>query len=58
MYPSMNPFKENNLTIGFVDKECLSKIYGKDGFGGIYGFAPAYYEIINNINSTKLEWNK
>ena len=59
MYPSMSPFGENDLTIGFVDKEVLVKIYGKDGFKGIYGHTPDRYIIKEKYDGTgfRLGWD-
>ena len=51
MYPVMKPFGEQDLTIGWVDKECLVQIYGKDGFGGVYGFTPYYFTINHEVPS-------
>jgi hypothetical protein len=45
MYPSMQPFSENSLEIGQIDKEILKKIYGADGFGGLSGHSPYHYKI-------------
>ena len=59
MYPIMKPFEENDLTIGFVDKEALVKIYGKDGFNGVYGFTPSGYVIKEKSDGTgfRLGWD-
>ena len=59
MYPSMSPFGENDLTIGFVDKEVLVKIYSIDGFKGIYGHTPDRYIIKEKSDGTgfRLGWD-
>ena len=59
MYPSMSPFGENDLTIGFVDKEVLVKIYNIDGFKGIYGHTPDRYIIKEKSDGTgfRLGWD-
>jgi len=59
MYPMMKPFEENDLIIGFVDKEALVKIYGKDGFNGVYGFTPSGYVIKEKSDGTgfRLGWD-
>ena len=45
MYPMMNPFGQNSFAIENIDKEALKKIYNEDGFGGMSGEKPYYFEI-------------
>ena len=46
MYPTLEPFKDNNSNIELLDLEALKMIYTKDGFGGQRGFTPYFFEII------------
>ena len=39
MYPTMEPFVENDSSLGLVDKEMLIMLYNDDGFGGQNGLA-------------------
>ena len=46
MYPSFDPFDTNGeIIIEPIDLQMAVEIYGKDGFGGLYGNAPRFIGV-------------
>ncbi len=46
MYPSFDPFDTNGeLIIEPIDLQMAVEVYGKDGFGGLYGNAPRFIGV-------------
>ena len=45
MYPVMNPFGENDIWIEKIDKIILRELYTADGFGGLEGYVPKYFQL-------------
>ena len=49
MYPSMDPFEDNNYEIQSIDKEMILYIYGDDGFGGKSGKVIVYDVSVSEL---------
>ena len=46
MYPSFDPFDTNGeIIIEPIDLQMAVEVYGKDGFGGLYGNAPRFIGV-------------
>ena len=41
----MNPFGENDIWIEKIDKIILRELYTADGFGGLEGYVPKYFQL-------------
>ncbi len=44
MLPSFNPENEG-MILNYVDLEALVQMYGRDGFGGLDGYKPRYFDV-------------
>ena len=56
MYPTLDPFDDNiSYEIQDIDKYMLIELYTEDGFGGLHGTKPYYFDINITPNGFILE---